>query len=352
MRRGAHRGAATAAALWLAAALGLGVALSGCASASADKPVTTAAAPDVPSADDTAAPTAPGDGAQPAPGADDEEEALPPDEVSALGDDNENDPLEGMNRYFFEINYALDETIFKAVAGWYRLALPQPAQDGIRNALRNLRSPVILANDLFQGELDRAGTTFARFLINSTAGLGGLFDVASTMGLKYHDEDFGQTLGSYGVGDYPYLMLPIFGPSNARDAVGRVVDMFLDPFRYLAPAYGLDDAMYVRAGLSGVDMRARSLETLDDLRRTSLDYYATIRSLYRQSRDAAVRNAEEGLEGPSVFMEEEPSPQAPADSGTEGEGAKSPAEMFNEDETSPAPAPAPGAGAEPAPAPA
>lgn len=224
----------------------------------------------------------------------------------ALLEEDPNDPLEGLNRYFFEINYALDETLFKAVAGWYRLALPQAAREGIRNALRNLRSPVILANDLFQGEFERAGVTFARFVVNSTAGLGGIFDVAATMGLEYHDEDFGQTLGAHGVDSGPYLMLPVLGPSNPRDLAGRVVDMFLDPIGYLAPAYGLDSLEYMRTGLTAADTRERNLETLDDVRRSSLDYYATVRSLYTQSRDAAIRNADEGLDGASgIFLDDD-----------------------------------------------
>src|SRR3546814_2276913 len=99
-----------------------------------------------------------------------------------------------MNRYFFEVNYAIDELLLKPVAGWYYIALPNPVQDGIRNVLRNLRSPVILANDLFQGEMDRAGNTVSRFAINSTIGLLGLFDVAAELGMPFHDEDFGQTL--------------------------------------------------------------------------------------------------------------------------------------------------------------
>ena len=144
-----------------------------------------------------------------------------------------NDPLEPMNRYFFELNYAADELLFKPLAGWYYVALPNFAQDGVRNALRNVRSPVVLANDLFQGETDRAGVTVERFLVNSTMGVGGLFDIASRIGLDYHDEDFGQTLAVAGVGEGPYLMLPLLGPSNPRDAVGRAVDMLFDPLTYV-----------------------------------------------------------------------------------------------------------------------
>ncbi len=203
-----------------------------------------------------------------------------------------NDPLEPMNRYFFEVNYALDEILLKPVAGWYYVALPNPAQDSIRNFLRNLSSPVILANDVFQGETDRAGTTLIRFLVNSTFGIAGLFDVASEMGFQYHDEDFGQTLAVHGVEEGPYLVLPVLGPSNPRDAVGRIVDVFLDPLTYIARANEVENLLYVRSGVTAVDSRARNLKTFDEIRAGSLDYYATIRSLYRQQRNDAIRNGD------------------------------------------------------------
>jgi len=204
-----------------------------------------------------------------------------------------NDPLEPMNRYFFEVNYALDELFLKPIAGWYYIALPNPAQDGVRNFLRNLSSPVILANDLFQGEASRAGTTLVRFLVNSTIGIAGFIDVASEMGFVYHDEDFGQTLAVAGADEGPYLVLPLLGPSNPRDGFGRIVDVFLDPLTYIAPGNeSLEALMYARAGATAVDSRARNLKTLDEVREGSLDYYATIRSLYRQQRDDAIRNGE------------------------------------------------------------
>ena len=203
-----------------------------------------------------------------------------------------NDPLEPMNRYFFEVNYALDELFLKPIAGWYYIALPNPAQDGVRNFLRNLSSPVILANDLFQGETDRAGTTLVRFVINSTVGIVGLFDVAADMGYPYHSEDFGQTLAVAGADEGPYLVLPLLGPSNPRDATGRVVDVFLDPLTYIARANELENLLYVRSGVTAVDARARNLKTLDEIREGSLDYYATIRSLYRQQRNDAIQNGE------------------------------------------------------------
>jgi phospholipid-binding lipoprotein MlaA len=217
--------------------------------------------------------------------------ATPPTDPDALAAYKEaNDPLEPMNRYFFDVNFAADELLFKPLAGWYYVALPNFAQDGIRNALRNLRTPIILANDLFQGETDRAGTTVSRFLVNSTMGLGGLFDVAARMGMQYHDEDFGQTLAVHGVGEGPYLMLPLFGPSNPRDLAGMIVDTFLDPLTYVGFVTKVKNIDLAATGVGALDERARNLKTLDQIRKGSLDYYATIRSLYRQRRQDEINN--------------------------------------------------------------
>lgn len=246
--------------------------------------------------------------------------ATPPTDPDALAAFKEaNDPLEPMNRYFFEINYALDETLGKALAGWYYVALPNFAQDGIRNAINNLHSPVVLANDLAQGETDRAGVTVERFLINSTIGVAGLFDMAARIGLPYHDEDFGQTLAIYGVGEGPYLMLPLFGPSNPRDLAGRVVDMFFDPLTYISYGTNLKyvSTMSTTATvLDAVDDRARNLKTLDEVRKGSLDYYATIRSLYRQHRQSEINNGAAPAGGPDESLplpeSEDPRPSATA----------------------------------------
>jgi phospholipid-binding lipoprotein MlaA len=209
------------------------------------------------------------------------------------------DPLEGMNRYFFNVNMLLDDVALRPAAQAYREVVPEFGQRGIRNFLDNLESPVILANDLLQGEVSRAGTTTVRFLVNTTAGIGGLFDVASLWGYERHEEDFGQTLGRYGADHGFYLVLPIFGPSSGRDLVGRVGDYFLDPLNYYARNTDRRWIPIVRAGVNAVDFRARNLDTLDDIERTSTDFYATIRSIYRQRREAEVANG-----GPSKFPDE------------------------------------------------
>jgi phospholipid-binding lipoprotein MlaA len=204
-----------------------------------------------------------------------------------------NDPLEPMNRYFFEVNYAVDELVLKPFAGWYYIGLPDFARDGIRNALDNLKSPVIFLNDLLQGEPGRAGVTLGRFVINSTLGIAGLIDVADEMGLTYHDEDFGQTLAVWGSGEGPYLVIPFIGPSNMRDAAGLAVDTVSDPFFWIARHYDVEYMLYIRAGLDVVDARSRNLQTLDEIRRNAIDYYATIRSLYRQDRSQLIANDDE-----------------------------------------------------------
>ncbi|CAN0593570.1 unnamed protein product, partial [Ectocarpus sp. 12 AP-2014] len=171
----------------------------------------------------------------------------------------------------------------------YRFVLPEEVRDSVRNFMRNISSPVILANDLLQGEWDRAEATTTRFFVNTTIGLAGLFDVADDMGYEYHDEDFGQTLATYGAGEGMYLVLPFLGPSNIRDGAGLVVDSFLDPLTYVLSS----EAAIARRGISAVDTRSRNIEVVEDLKRDSIDYYARIRSLYRQRRESEISNGVE-----------------------------------------------------------
>ncbi len=205
-------------------------------------------------------------------------------------DEDENDPLEIPNRFIFAINQTLDVAIVRPIATLYRELLPQQVRDVVRNFLRNLRAPVVLANDLLQGETERAKITARRLVINSSAGVLGLFEVADGMGYPWHDEDFGQTLGVYGVGEGIYLVLPILGPSNVRDATGLVVDHFLDPLTYVADETGKEEWNLARKALAGVDLRARNIETLDEIERDAIDFYARIRSLYRQHRRNQIDN--------------------------------------------------------------
>jgi phospholipid-binding lipoprotein MlaA len=200
-----------------------------------------------------------------------------------------NDPGEPTNRVIFDVNMALDKAILKPVAYVYKEGVPKEGREAVTSFLDNLNTPVIFANDLMQGEMDRAWTTLVRFAANSTFGVGGLFDVAANMGYQKHDEDFGQTLAVWGVDEGPYLMLPLFGPSNPRDAAGRVVDMVLDPLSWVAPNW----AQYSRFGLTAVSERAAHYDELNDLEKSSLDFYAAIRSLYRQKRNDEIRNGKQ-----------------------------------------------------------
>ena len=208
-----------------------------------------------------------------------------------------NDPWEGWNRGVFAINHAIDRVIVRPIAVVYRAVLPPFARDGVHNFLHNLNSPVIFANDILQGEFDRAGNTMARFVINSTIGAGGLFDMAVRFGEPGHDEDFGQTLAVWGVKEGPYIYALVLGPSNMRDLTGFAVDLALNPLTWVN--WGDDEleyAPYYRYGLTAIDIRARNLETLDDIEKTSVDFYAALRSLYRQHRDDEIRNNQPDIE--------------------------------------------------------
>ena len=207
----------------------------------------------------------------------------------------ENDPYESFNRKMFDINDALDRNVALPVAKGYEFVVPQPARDGVHNVLANLDSPVTLANDLLQGEIKLAFQTVGRAVVNSSIGLGGLIDVATPMGIPFHEKDFGETLGVYGVGEGPYLFLPFFGPSNPRDLAGRVVDIGFDPLTYT----GMREKgwwMGSRQLLSLLDERSRNIDTMDELRRSSVDLYATLRSLYRQHRNAEIHGGKPDLQ--------------------------------------------------------
>jgi phospholipid-binding lipoprotein MlaA len=218
--------------------------------------------------------------------------ATPPTEPAARAEfERTNDPLEPMNREVFDFNLLLDRILIKPVAQGYRNVVPGFARDGIRNFLHNLGEPVIFANDMLQGEWKSAHDTTARFLVNSTFGIGGIFDLASQTGLPRQTGDFGQTLYAWGAPEGPYLVLPIFGPSNPRDAIGMGVDSQIDPFGYLASDYGAGNSATIsRMAASGVDLRSRNIETLDDLQRNAIDFYAEMRSLYRQHRADELRH--------------------------------------------------------------
>lgn len=271
--------------------------------------------------------------------------ATPPTDPDALAAYNEaNDPIEPMNREIFSFNEGADKYVIKPLAQGYVYIVPAGGRRSVRSFLNNLRSPVILANDILQGEVQRAGTTLGRAVFNTTVGIGGLFDVASGMGLPFHDEDFGQTLAVWGVGEGPYLVIPILGPSNPRDVVGLVADGFMDPLNWYVNNIHLGYLSYVRAAIDGIDKRASVLDALDEIKRTSLDFYATIRSLYRQRRIDEINNGEPkpGTPGGS-FMSEDGKDAKPAEQASPAEPAPGP-----DDPAASAPAPDAPAAAAPA----
>jgi len=201
------------------------------------------------------------------------------------------DPLEPTNREIFAFNMAVDDAVLEPVARGYRSTLPAEARDSVRNFFNNAESPVIFINDVLQGEGGRAAETAVRFFVNTTAGFFGLFDVAAEYGLERHSEDFGQTLAVWGVDSGPYLMLPILGPSNVRDTVGLVADTFMNPLTYVAANNGFGAPERLAANtVDGIDTRSRNIEELEDVEKTALDLYATIRSLYRQNREGEILN--------------------------------------------------------------
>ena len=209
-----------------------------------------------------------------------------------------NDPMELANRGIFSFNQALDKIIIKPVTRIYRTIAPSPIREAIRRFLQNLRTPVILANDLLQGAGGRASNTIVRFFINSTWGLLGFMDPASNMGFEQHDEDFGQTLAVWGIGEGPYLMLPLLGPSNPRDLVGKVVDYFVDPINWWATTTDNNEVPIVRTIVSGIDTRDHLWDALEDIEKNSIDRYASFRSLYRQRRNDDIRNGAEAVNPP------------------------------------------------------
>ena len=217
--------------------------------------------------------------------------ATPPtDPAARAAFDEANDPLEPLNRHIFEFNRVLDGLLFRNVAEFYKTVLPEPVRNSIHNVIVNLNEPVVFANNLLQAKVERGATTFGRFAVNSTIGLAGIFDVATQMGLKEQTGDFGQTLYSWGIEDGgPYLVLPILGPSNPRDGIGMGVDSYIDPWRYVANDVGISHFMWTRFVVDGIDKRARIGPELDEIERSSIDFYAQLRSIVRQHRDDELR---------------------------------------------------------------
>jgi len=228
--------------------------------------------------------------------------------TSGLRDNENNDPLEPMNRVVFNANDAIDTAILRPIAEGYRSVVPPFFRDRIRAFIDNLQEPRIFVNNLLQLRINDAGFTFARFYVNSTLGLAGLFDIAGEHGLPRQTGDFGQTLAVWGVDSGPYLVLPLFGPSNFRDAFGFTVDLYTTPPAHLIAG---STGTWITVGtyvVSGIDLRSRNIETLDQIKEHALDYYAQFRSIARQYRDGQLRAARGLAETPDDLVD----PGAPA----------------------------------------
>ncbi len=209
------------------------------------------------------------------------------------------DCFESLNRGTFALNQGLDKVIFKPVAQAYR-SLPSPVRTGTSNVLVNLSSLVTIPNNVLQGDLKTAGINTGRFIINTTVGILGIFDVAKEMGFsEYEKEDYGQTLAKWGVGPGCYIVLPVLGPSTIRDTAGSFINvMGGDPY-YNVSAHGnnqyLDRSDYMLTKtLTAIDFRAKNLESFDNLEKNSMDFYASVKSLYLQDRQRKIKNTKTG----------------------------------------------------------
>ncbi len=268
----------------------------------------------VPSAQTNGPPTDGAEAAAPLPGEETDQEPTEKDEFFdpfALRDDEgqavieEYDPWQPYNEVVFEFNHRLDRYVFKPLAQGYDFIVPNAAQRGVSNAFHNVRFAPRFLNNLFQGKFKGAGLEVSRFLINTTVGIAGLFDPAKDLfDLDTPDEDFGQTLGYYGVGPGPYLLIPFFpAPLTARDAVGFVVDLGLDPWNYLVlpfveveswPQVVTDEntAVWLNWGLRGMDIlntRSLNLETFQGVEEAAIDLYGAVRNGYLQRRAKSIQ---------------------------------------------------------------
>ena len=204
-----------------------------------------------------------------------------------------NDPLEPTNRAVYAFNAALDEVVVRPVAKAYEALLPGAVRTGVHNALSNLGEPVRLVNDMLGGKPRRAGDTAMRFLINSTIGVLGIFDVAAKWGYVDHSADAGLTMAAWGVPEGPYLMLPFIGPSGLRDAIGYAANIAADPFIWVGQGAAVLALQSSRVAVGAVDERARHGSDIDAVKDTALDPYATVRTLYRQYRSAELEKLQE-----------------------------------------------------------
>jgi phospholipid-binding lipoprotein MlaA len=205
----------------------------------------------------------------------------------------QNDPIEPTNRFFYSVNDKIDRYAFKPVAQGYVDITPQAVRNHVGNFVTNIGEPARLLNFMAEGMPRDAGTSLVRFVVNSTIGIGGIFDPASALGYKETDTDFGLTLAIWGVPAGPYLYLPVFGPSGARDVLNLPVEFFATPMEAAPASAALTDFGYSETGIHLINTRAEYIQPIDQIQATALDPYATFRSLYRQSRDSQIQQIEQ-----------------------------------------------------------
>ena len=213
---------------------------------------------------------------------------------TTIYDDEIYDPFEEINRVIFTFNNAADKIVLEPVAKGYK-KLPTPIQSGVGNFINNLKLPLAAFNQLLQGQGKNAMESTGRFLVNSTIGIFGLIDVADDFGLNQKEEDFGQTLATWGVGDGFYIVLPLFGPSNLRDTTGMMMTMVSDPINAYSASQDESWAIPIRTAANAIDQRSQIIDEVNALRNNSVDYYAAVRSSYYQNRNAAIMNTDDDV---------------------------------------------------------
>jgi phospholipid-binding lipoprotein MlaA len=204
----------------------------------------------------------------------------------------QNDPIEPTNRFFYTVNDKIDRYAFKPVAKGYVRITTVGIRNHVGNFVTNIGEPARLVNFMFEGKPRDAGTSLVRFVLNSTVGIGGIFDPAKSLGYNELDTDFGLTLAIWGVPAGPYLYLPVFGPSGTRDVLNLPVEFYATPMAVAPASHALTYFGYSETALHLVNTRAQYLDPIDQIQATALDPYATFRSLYRQSRDSQVEQIE------------------------------------------------------------
>ena len=214
-----------------------------------------------------------------------------------IADKEINDPAENLNRHIYNFNTAVDRSVLTPIIKTYRFIIPAPGRKIIHNITKNLTEPLVFLNAVLQGDIDHSFASFWRFTINSTYGLGGMFDIAEKTQLQYRKEDFGQTMGYHGVNSGPYIVLPFLGPSNARDTLGLIADALMNPFNYLLTEHAIIGSNIAKA----VDAKDRTLDFSEEIDKNSLDPYATIRSLYFQKRHSDIKNKKNKTDPYHIF---------------------------------------------------